>query len=192
MPEVLRNSTSKSIEFRVVDDETGLPKTDLNAASAGLSIQYRIDNGSKVSITPSDLAAINSAYSSGGLKHVGAGKYRLDSPNSCWLDTGLEVKFYGEADDCVFYFHDYQIVPPNISGNGRIQQQLEITDGDDEPIEDVRVWISTDIGGTNIVAGPLYTDEFGLVTFFLSAATYYRWCSKTGVTFTNPQSFTVT
>lgn len=66
------------------------------------------------------------------------------------------------------------------------------TDEDNEtgPIGACKVWVSTDIEGLLIVASG-YTDDFGKVTFYLDAGTYYVWRKKTGYRFTNPDTETV-
>jgi hypothetical protein len=60
------------------------------------------------------------------------------------------------------------------------------------PEDGVEVWVSTDIEGTNVVAGTLTTDAFGQVTFMLDAGTYFLWKQKAGVNFTNPEEIVVT
>lgn len=188
MPEVVKGTTSKSITFRVADSSTGLPVTNLLAAD--FTITYEIENASEVTMTLHDLSAVTDAFSSGGIIHRGDGKYRLDVPN-IWNTIDTTVIFLATIDNAVAYFHDYFIVPPRANGLGDIQTIIELTNGTD-PIEDARVWITSDSNGSNIVAGSLYTDEFGKCTFYLGPGTYYRWASKTGVEFDNPQSFTVT
>ncbi len=63
------------------------------------------------------------------------------------------------------------------------------TSGD--AIADVHVWVTTDISGDTLVASG-YTDDFGDVTFFLDAGTYYFWRKKSGYDFTNPDTEVVT
>lgn len=58
------------------------------------------------------------------------------------------------------------------------------------PVDGVDVWISTDIGGSNVVASG-FTNASGVVTFLLDAGTYYAWKTLAGYNFTNPQVFTV-
>jgi hypothetical protein len=60
------------------------------------------------------------------------------------------------------------------------------------PIDAVRVWISDDIEGTNIIAGTLLTNANGEVTFMLDTGTVYVWRQKTGYSFSNPQTWSVT
>ena len=59
------------------------------------------------------------------------------------------------------------------------------------PMDGVRIWISEDADGTNIIAGTLLTNANGEVTFMLDAGTVYVWRLKTGYTFTNPQTWSV-
>jgi hypothetical protein len=58
---------------------------------------------------------------------------------------------------------------------------------DATPISDVDVWVSTDSGGSNIVASGR-TNASGIVTFYLDAGTYYLWRQKAGYNFTNPDT----
>lgn len=58
------------------------------------------------------------------------------------------------------------------------------------PIDDAQVWLTTDAGGTNIVASGR-TDAAGQVTFKVDSGTYYLWASKSGWNFTNPSTVTV-
>jgi hypothetical protein len=54
-------------------------------------------------------------------------------------------------------------------------------------IANVAVWVSTDESGDTVVASGV-TDSDGLVTFYLDPATYYFWRSKSGYSFTNPDT----
>lgn len=47
------------------------------------------------------------------------------------------------------------------------------------PIADVDVWVTSDIGGTNVLASSR-TNASGVVTFFLDAGTVYVWKQKSG------------
>lgn len=76
------------------------------------------------------------------------------------------------------------------AGSGSTSETLTITVSG-QPADGVAVWVSTDIGGSNVVAGTLWTDAFGEVTFLLDPGSYYAWKQKAGVNFTNPEAFTV-
>jgi hypothetical protein len=75
-------------------------------------------------------------------------------------------------------------------GAGAITYTFTVDDGV-LPIDGVEVWASTDIGGTNVVAGTKTTDALGQVVFMLDAGTYYAWIQRAGYNFTNPTAFTV-
>ena len=60
------------------------------------------------------------------------------------------------------------------------------------PVDGAAVWVTTDIGGENIVAGSRFTDAFGVVKFMLDIGDYYAWCQKSGLNFPNPTAFEVT
>lgn len=78
-----------------------------------------------------------------------------------------------------------------VAGSGAVTHTITINDGV-SPLDGVEVWITTDVGGTNVVAGTLTTDAFGRVTFYLDAGGYYAWMKLSGYTFTNPTAITVT
>ncbi len=75
-------------------------------------------------------------------------------------------------------------------GGGSISWPITITVGG-APKDGVDVWVSTDSAGTNVVARG-YTNASGVVTFMLDAGDYYCWKQLADVTFTNPETFTVT
>jgi hypothetical protein len=88
-------TTSLSIDVQIVDD-SGLPVTGL-VASTFPAVTYSVGNNTAaVAITLSDLAAITSVYSSGGLKERSGGRYRLDLPNAAIASAGV-VTLIGEA-----------------------------------------------------------------------------------------------
>jgi hypothetical protein len=60
------------------------------------------------------------------------------------------------------------------------------------PIDGVEVWITTDLAGSNVVAGVQSSDTDGETEWTLDPGSYYAWRQKSGVNFTNPQPFTVT
>jgi hypothetical protein len=60
------------------------------------------------------------------------------------------------------------------------------------PVDGAAVWVTTDSDGLNTIAGTLYTNALGQVTFMLEVGTYYAWAQRAGINFTNPTEFTVT
>lgn len=75
-------------------------------------------------------------------------------------------------------------------GAGSVEHEVTITKAE-QPVDGAEVWVSTDISGTNVVAGTLTTDAFGNATFMLDPGDYYLWVQQAGVNFPNPNSFTV-
>lgn len=56
-------------------------------------------------------------------------------------------------------------------------------------LEGVNVYVTTDVAGYNIIAGPKLTDVNGKVIFYLNNKTvYYFWRTKGGYEFSNPQA----
>lgn len=85
---ILAGATSQSINVDLYILATGAPQTGLVFNSSALTANYSFTgtNATSVSITLATLAAVNSAYSSGGFKEIDAtgmpGIYRLDLPNA--------------------------------------------------------------------------------------------------------------
>jgi len=78
-----------------------------------------------------------------------------------------------------------------LGGAGAIDWTYTLTDEDTGlPIADATIWITTDIGGLNIIASGL-TDANGVATFYLDAGTVYVWRQKSGYDFDNPDQETV-
>lgn len=85
---ILAGATSQSIMVDLYVLTTGAAQTGLVFNSSGLLAYYSFAgaNGTATAITLATLAAVNSAYSSGGFKEIDAtnmpGLYRLDLPNA--------------------------------------------------------------------------------------------------------------
>ena len=75
-------------------------------------------------------------------------------------------------------------------GSGAISHTITVNI-DGNPAAAVDAWVTTDAAGSSVVAGTLVTDNAGQVTFQLDAGSYYLWCQRSGVNFSNPTAFTV-
>ncbi len=82
-------------------------------------------------------------------------------------------------------------LPEATIGSGSETVTITVTDGTD-PVDGAAVWISTDSGGANVVAGTRYTGATGEVVFLLDPGIYHVWKQKAGLEFTNPESIEVT
>src|SRR5574343_1174573 len=90
---VKRGTTSwTGVRLFIFDSSTFLPKTDVVYNSAGIDLWYARQGAASTSITEATLAAADSAYSSGGFKHIANGWYRLDTPDAA-LASSAGVNF---------------------------------------------------------------------------------------------------
>jgi hypothetical protein len=131
---------------------------------------------------------------------VGSGHY-TNAAALPSLDDGMySVQFLTDGGDLkgagLLAWKDGQEVSPVLLarslriGTGGKEVLLNVLkDGD--PLEAVAVWISQDPQGQNVVAGTLRTDAAGQVRFWLDPGTCYVWKHLTGVSFTNPETITV-
>lgn len=118
---------SQSIDIQIVDD-TGLPVTGLLAAGFP-ALKYSIAGANPDVTFPalSDLAALTSGYTSGGVKERGEGVYRLDLPDTLFATAG-RVKIRGEAANKHVIADTIEIAPPvnTVRLNGTAQTARDI------------------------------------------------------------------
>ena len=81
---IQKASTSQSIVIRIIDSTTGLPENAVEHDTAGIDLWYRREAATKTSITEAALAALDSAYSAGGIELIGDGYYRFDIPDAAF------------------------------------------------------------------------------------------------------------
>jgi hypothetical protein len=99
--DVKKGTANQGIEVLILDISTGLPIA-VDASEAGLAFWYRRDGGAKVALTAvSDLAAVNSAFSAGGIKHIGDGVHRLDVDDGAFAVGSNRVTIGGGGTDVI-------------------------------------------------------------------------------------------
>ena len=77
---------------------------------------------------------------------------------------------------------------PAALGAGAVTYAYTLTDDvTGNPIDGASVWVTTDSAGTDIIASGT-TNDSGVVTFYLDAATRYFWRQRSGYTFSNPDT----
>jgi hypothetical protein len=108
------------------------------------------------------------------------------SPTDTYLGTGVFKGWDGSSEISLVALRNEGAIGP-----GSLNKTFVIRDTDSTPLGNVKCWISTDIAGSNVIAGSLLTDYLGKVTFLLDPGTYYLWRSSPYYTFHNPQQFTV-
>lgn len=95
-------ATSQSLVMRALDSTTGVPVTSLVFNSSGMDLQYRREGAAAVAITEVTLAALTTAYTSGGFLHIGAGYYRVDIPDAALASGVAGVLLFGSVTGAVF------------------------------------------------------------------------------------------
>lgn len=77
-------------------------------------------------------------------------------------------------------------------GGGSVEYIQNVTDNSSNPLDGVSVIVRTGTSAALIPSATGMTDAFGNVTFMLDPGTYYIWCQRAGINFTNPTAITVT
>ena len=77
------------------------------------------------------------------------------------------------------------------AGAGALSCTWTQKDDDENPMDNVQIWVTTDEAGVNVIAGTLLTNAHGKAIFMLDEGTYYVWREKGGKNFTNPQTWSV-
>lgn len=105
-------STSVSTSFVLRSAADG---TEVNTkAAADLTVTYRRQGGTRQTVTLSDLAAIDSAWSSGGVKFDADGLYRLDLPDAA-VTTGADFVMVSAQCTGSYVFHERIPLPTDAS-----------------------------------------------------------------------------
>lgn len=84
------------------------------------------------------------------------------------------------------------IVGAIAGGGGSTEYTQNVTDDDDNPLDGVSVVIRTGESAALTPTATGTTDAFGNATFQLDPGTYYVWCQRAGIDFTNPTEIEVT
>lgn len=86
--------------------------------------------------------------------------------------TSITSTFAVNPEEGEYINQSVSSITSSISGAGAISNTVTVNIGGN-PIAGVKVWITTDQAGTNVVAGSLTTDVNGQVTFYLDEGTYW-------------------
>lgn len=98
---VAAGSTDQSVVVRIVDSADGTPEEGVTSASGGLALWYWRMGGTVMALTESDLVAIDSAHSDGGMKHADDGYYRVDIPDAAFAANAARVTIGGTVTGMV-------------------------------------------------------------------------------------------
>lgn len=163
--------------------DTKLLKANPTLASGDFKVS--IDGGSLANlttlptVTPASGTAIKVSLSASEMNGDNIYIACIDAAGAEWCDEFVLIQTTARQVD------DLSIG----TGNGAISTVLTVNDGVN-PIDGVYIRISTDSGGTNVVATG-YTGALGTLTFLLDAGTYYVFKQLAGYNFTNPESMVV-
>jgi len=86
---VTKGTTNQSINIRIVDSTDGTPETGVVSDTSGIDMWYRREAAVSTDITEATLAALTTAHTDGGIKHINDGWYRLDVPDLAFA-TGVD------------------------------------------------------------------------------------------------------
>jgi hypothetical protein len=189
-------ATSTGIQYLIRDAITGQPKTGLSASTPGAVAGYTRQNGSAVAIPIVALGSPLSVWTAGGFVEIDSvlaqGVYRFDAPDAAFAVGAafvtLTIDIPGALGEGVLILLQNSF---NNVGPGAFQYAVTLQTVASAPIQGGSLWVSTDPGGTNVVAGSLTTSAAGIATFLLGNGTYYLWVNAAGYTPVNPTAFTV-
>jgi hypothetical protein len=83
------------------------------------------------------------------------------------------------------------IVGAIAGGGGAVTYVQNVADSEDEPLDGVALTVRTTTNSAETPVATGTTDAFGNATFYLDPGTYYIWCQRGGINFTNPTQITV-
>ena len=157
---------------------------------------YTRQNGSAVNIPLVALGSPLAAWSAGGFVEIdpvlAQGVYRFDSPDA-GLAVGaafvtITIDFDGTIGEGVLILLQNSV---NNVGPGAYAYAVTLQTVAFAPIQGGSLWVSSDAGGTNVIAGSLTSSALGVATFMLGNGTYYLWVNAAGYAAVNPTPFTV-
>lgn len=191
-------STGISVQFFLRGAQSGDAITGLSASSLGAAAAYSRSGGNPSSFALVALGSDDAAWTSGGFIELDAvnnpGMYRLDVPNGALIAgaafTTVSVYFTGVLGEAVVIM--LQAAPALVGPGGSNYTATVERSDTSAPVAGALVWVSTDLAGTNVIAGSLTTNAAGAATFQLQSGGYYLWTYAQGFTAANPAAITVT
>lgn len=171
------------IPFHGYNRITGEDRTGARISIKRISTGFWWDGGSWVSdVQYNDMTHISDGAHEYLMTFSDAGDYLL-------LFTGSDGYMVGGSDVITVYPDDRlqeDDVEAALRGEGAKEGTVTVQVGG-LSCADADVWVTSDSGGLQVVAGTLQTNSNGQVTFWLDEeATYYLWVQKDGFNFDNP------
>ena len=166
---ILAGSTSVSVPFVLRKTADNTEQT--GKVAADMTLSYWRQGGTRTAITASDLAAVNSAYSSGGVKEVDAtnqpGLYRLDLPDAA-VATGADWVVVSVKVASCYLFHERYALTTNVVQSGDSYARLGTAGAGLTAIGDTRLAhldadVSSRLAGASYTAPPSASTVAGAV-----------------------------
>lgn len=115
------------------------------------------------------------------------------------LELALDGQYFARAECPALidttdkqYFGTVTAIGDPDTAPGAVEKVVVVRDAYNTPIGGVRVWVSTDMAGSNVVAGYHTTDDLGRVSFWLTPNSYWLWRDHTEYDFAeNPVAMDV-
>jgi hypothetical protein len=188
-------TTGVTVHVYIRDSNTGQGKINLTATSPGAAVAYTRKGGIPAAFTLTALADSQAAWQAGGFVALGGlapGEYRLDLPDAVAAAgapfSTVNIAFSGAFGEGVLVLLRN---PVNNVGAGAVTVPVTIQRPDLTPISGAEAWVTTDVGGTNTIAGTLTSTASGVVTFLLDPGTYFLWVKGDGYQGNFPEQITV-
>lgn len=111
---ITKGSTSRSVTVDIIDSTDGTPETGVVFNTSGIDLWYRREGAARTAITEATLAALTTAWSSGGFLHVSDGTYRLDLPDAAFATGANYVDFGGTVTGMIVIGGRVKLVDVNL------------------------------------------------------------------------------
>lgn len=191
-------TTGFSVQFMLRSAQSGDVQIGLSAASAGAKGVFARAGGTPSSFALVALGSDTAPWQAGGFIELdpvnNPGMYRLDVPNGALIVgapfTTVSLYFTGVLGEAVVIM--IQAASTAVGPGGSAYTATIQRSDNAAPIAGAALWVTTDAGGTNVIAGTLSTNAQGQATFLLQAGGYFLWTYAQGFTATNPAPITVT
>lgn len=203
--EISDDTTAPATLELIVENAKGADhKLLISTDAQDLSATFDVNTKLVVGATPITLAQINAeadtALSDANLDHLMKTAVANNADMTAEVPDGTVLSNImsagGDTSDFVPSTDSLESIGTPIAGALEITYTVKEDDEDTgDPIDGVEVWITTDIGGSNVIwsgttnaSGVLL--ESGGSKPWLDAGTYYFWRKKSGFIFTNPDTET--
>jgi hypothetical protein len=117
---VTKGSTSRSVALDIIDSTDGTPETGVVFNTSGIDLWYRREGAVRTAITEATLAALTTAWSSGGFLHVSDGAYRLDVPDAAFATSANYVDIGGTVTGMVVICQRVRLVDYSLEDSVRM------------------------------------------------------------------------